>query len=208
MSTPASNDGWASLVREGPWGRLLPWIALFARCMVGLCLLNFGTMVLINSGPNASPPSSELGAVIIWILLQAVPYMAIAIGLGLVFGIYTTLNALLACGLTLILPLVMLVAMIGQSALGTGGPGVRGNPFGTFGPEFGIGLMFAAYAVFIVPCLVTLVLLSPMQINRYSLDTLMFGKPKRFEAPNATPPSPQRSENPFDLNKPEGESPN
>jgi len=206
MSTPASNEGWTSLVSEGPWGRIMPWLALFVRCMVGLCLLNFGTMVLINSGPNANPPSSELGAVIFWILLQAVPYVSIAIGLGLVFGIYTTLNSLLACALTLIVPLVMLVALIGQGMVGSGGPGPRGNPFGGFGSEFGVGLMFGTYAVCVIPCLVTLVLLSPMQINRYSLDTLMFSKPKRFEAPNATPPSPQRSENPFDLNKPEGES--
>jgi uncharacterized membrane protein len=202
MSTPATNDRWTAAVLEGPWGKILPWLALFTRCMFGLCLLNFGLMMLIISNPNTSPPAADLAAVTIWILLQGVPYLSIAIGLGLVFGIYTTLNSLLACGLTLIVPVVILVGLITQSFLGNSfGP--RGNPFGMVGPDLGVGLMFAGYAVVAIPCLVMLVLLSPMSINRYSLDTLMFGKPKPPAFRPGTPSEPTPAGNPFDLEKPE-----
>jgi hypothetical protein len=203
MSTPATNDRWTAAVLEGPWGKILPWLALFTRCMFGLCLLNFGLLMLLNTSPNASPPVADLASVTIWILLQGVPYLSIAIGLGLVFGIYTTLNSLLACGLTLILPVVLLVGLITQSFLGNGGLGPRGNPFGMVGSDVGVGLGIAGYAVFAIPCLVLLVLLSPMSINRYSLDTLMFGKPKAPAFRPVPPSEPTPSGNPFDLEKPE-----
>jgi hypothetical protein len=206
MSTPTTNDRWTTAALEGPWGRILPWLALFTRCTVGLCLLNFGMMQLIFGSSSANPPSADLGSVIIWILLQAVPYLGVAIGLGLVFGIYTTLNALLTCALALILPLVVLVTLISQSVLGTGGPGFQRSPYGLFGPEAGVGLIFASYAVFVMPCLIALVLLSPMAINRYSLDTLMFGKPKPPMSPPTETTDARPPGNPFDLEKPDGET--
>ena len=203
MSTPATNDRWTAAVLEGPWGKILPWLALFTRCLAGLCLLNFGLMMLIISNPNTSPPMADLASVTIWILLQGVPYLSVAIGLGLVFGIYTTLNSLLACGLSLIVPVVLLVALITQSFLGNGGISPRGNPFGMVVPDAGVGLMLASYAVVAIPCLVILVLLSPMSINRYSLDTLMFGKPKAPAFRPVLPSEPTPAGNPFDLEKPE-----
>jgi hypothetical protein len=206
MSTPTTNDRWTTAALEGPWGRILPWLALFTRCTVGLCLLNFGMMQLIYGNTGASPPSAELGAVIVWILLQAVPYLGVAIGLGLVFGIYTTLNALLTCALALILPLVVLVTLISQSFLGNGGPGFRGGSNVVLGPDASMGVIFASYAVFVMPCLIALVLLSPMAINRYSLDTLMFSKPKRLMSPPAETTDARPAGNTFDLEKPEGET--
>jgi hypothetical protein len=195
-----------SPLMEGPYGRVLPWLALSARCAVGLCLLNIGLIVVISSSVGASPPAEMVG-MLVWAVMQVVPYLAIAVGLGLIFGIFTMLNAVFTCALVLVLPVMMLVGLIAQSATNPG-MGFGRGPLAMFGPDFGMGVIMISYPILVLPSLAILVLLSPMEINRFSLDTLMFRRPRPISPSRPAPASPSFGPEPRDFDEKEsGASP-
>jgi hypothetical protein len=165
-----------------PGGIVLACLALFLRLAVGLGLLNFGlAAIMANSmspygGWAGMPPGSSQGFIPgVELLFAALPYACATIGVGLVFGIFTTISALLACGLTLILPLLMTfhLMMAGSLAFSQGfNPMIR-----VLGPEAGVISIVAS--VLAAPTLVALVLLSTPAINRFSIDAYIFARTTR-----------------------------
>jgi hypothetical protein len=161
----------------GPVTRLLPWLALFVRVSVGLGFLNAGLAPLISGGGRPGmiygpmPGSGFLPGT--EVLLKALPYLELALGLGLICGIFTTIMALISCGLVLLTPILMTLTMFTTMAASmgtyaTGFGGMRGG----MGLDFGI--VSIAIAVISTPCFALLLLLSPQSINRFSLDAMIF----------------------------------
>ncbi len=98
-------------------------------------------------------------------LADVLPFAELAVGVGLIFGIFTTICAIAACVLALVTPLMMTVSLMVNAGIAT-----APNRFG-FGVEFfllGIGQSTLAYAA--------LLLLSPVAINRLSMDALIFAR--------------------------------
>lgn len=188
---PQSEPVAGGVIAAAPWRNLLPWLALFVRLAIGLSLLNIGLAAVMasmaspfggpgpwNGGWNAGPPGFPgLG-----LLAGLLPYAALAVGAGLVFGIFTTAAALLACGLVL-LPAILLtleIVTVGNIMSPNGM-----IPFGRgLGPDALIGLL--GLGVVATPSLVALVLLSPTSINRFSIDALIF---RRVSAPTFAAPA-------------------
>ena len=176
---------------------MLACLALFLRLAVGLGLLNFGLAAIMAASAvpfggwtGVRPPPMQGAIPGLEVMLSATPYACAAIGAGLVFGIFTTICALLACGLTLLLPLVMTFHLLlaGGLAFTPGfNPIMRG-----LGPE--AGAISIALCVFVAPTLIALVLLSAPAINRISLDAYIFARTSRplFAEPaeDAPPPEP------------------
>lgn len=182
---PEPVGEWGSLPTR--WGKLLPFLALFLRLSLGLSLMNTGLaavlsqngpgggmgfagrgMNLFGGAPLASVPGLEG-------LAYVLPYVELAVAVGILFGIFTTISALAGCALTLVSPLLMTFALVTTPGFG-GGP-TRFMP----GPEF--LLLFPGQSA-LGYCL--LVLLSPQPLNRFSIDALIF---QRSRAP--IPPEPE-----------------
>ena len=170
--------------------RVLGLLALFVRLAIGLCLLNIGLATVMASaastfggGPGMGGQSTLPG---LEMLVTLLPYLTLAIGVGLVFGIFTTVSALLACGLVLLLPLMITYQLV----IAAGMPNAGFSPYNMMarfgGPGEGIVLLFVS--VFATPSFVALVLLSSPSINRYSFDALMFGRSASPVLPPAEPP--------------------
>ncbi len=184
------------LVFPAPGGVVLACLALFLRLAVGLGLLNFGMAAIMtaNAAPfggamGLRPPPMQGPMPGLEFLLSATPYACAAIGAGLVFGIFTTICALLSCGLAALLPLLMTFHLLvaGGLAVTPGfNPMMRG-----FGPE--AGAISIALCVFVAPTLVALVLLSAPAINRLSLDAYIFARTGRalFPEPTESPAPPE-----------------
>ncbi len=185
------------LAFPAPGGVVLACLVLFLRLAVGLGLLNFGLAAIMTASASPfggwtgmRPPSSQGFVPGIEVLFSALPYACAAIGAGLVFGIFTTICALCACGLTLFLPLLLTFHLLvaGGMAFSPGfNPVMRG-----FGPEAGI--FSIVLCVFVAPTLVGLVVLSAPAINRFSLDAYIFARTSRLTfaepAGNPAPPAP------------------
>ena len=154
-----------------PLRQLLPVLALFVRVSVGLTVLNSGlnSMFPKNNGANPfgngafgrfpGPPGLDG-------LMTVLPYAELALSVGLIFGVFTTVTALLACALSLISPLLTTVTLVSSAGIG---PGMNPLAMGLNG----FGMLFTNQAV--ISC-VLLVALSPIAINRYSVDALMFDR--------------------------------
>jgi hypothetical protein len=184
-------------VFPAPGGIVLACLSLFLRLAVGLGLVNFGMAAIMTSNgapfggwTGMRPPTSQGYVPGVELIFSALPYACAAIGVGLVFGIFTTICALLACGLTLFLPLLMTFHLLiaGGMAFAPGfNPVMRG-----LGPE--AGAISLVLCVFAAPTLVALVLLSAPAINRFSIDAYIFARTTRpvFGEPaeNPAPPEP------------------
>jgi len=180
MSAPPFLTRHLPTESAGQVARLLPWLALFVRVSVGIGFLNAGLAAMISSGGGGArtlygpgPGSGFLPGT--EVLFQALPYVELALGLGLICGIFTTLMALISCGLVLLIPILLTLSMFTSMAasmgtLSTGLGGMRGG----MGLEFGV--VSVAIAVVSTPCFALLVLLSPQSINRFSLDAMIFPK--------------------------------
>ena len=160
--------------------KLLAYVALFLRLSLGLTALNAGLAGVLSTGGGGGPPgfggrgvNPFTGGIAQTMpgfegLMMVLPFAEMAVGVGLIFGIFTTASTLAGCAMTLVPPLLMAVSMITTSGIG-GGPNRVG---GGFGLEFFILLPSQpalSYAV--------LVLLSPTTINRLSIDALIFRRP-------------------------------
>jgi hypothetical protein len=178
MSAPPFPTRHLPTESVGQVARLLPWLALFVRVSVGLGFLNAGLAGLISGGGpgmiygpvqwSGMMPGAE-------VILKALPYIELAVGLGLICGIFTTIMALIACGLVLLIPILMTLSMFTTMATSMGtNPLGLGRPRGGMGIEF--GMVSVAIAVISTPCFALLVLLSPQAINRLSLDAMIFPK--------------------------------
>jgi len=165
----------------GQYDRLLPWLALFVRLSVGIALLNAGLAGMMASGPGfgGGPPANPFMTPMgppgplpgLETLVASLPYVELALGVGLCFGIFTTMTALACCGLVLVVPAIMTMQLL---AVPTPQPGVIVG-----GPRFmgpGVAIYSVLFAVVSTPCLVVLVLLSPRTINRLSVDALIFAR--------------------------------
>ena len=175
--------------------KLLAYVALFLRLSLGLSLLNAGLAgVLSSNGPMGGMPgfggravnpfTGGVGPTVPGMegLTTVLPFAELAVGVGLIFGIFTTICALAGCALTLVTPLLISFAMITMS-----GVGPPPNRFGIgLGVEFLMQLPGQSALTYAV-----LVLLSPSAINRLSIDALIF---RRTAAPilpsQATRPGP------------------
>lgn len=185
-----------------PTTKLLAYIALFLRLSLGLSLLNAGLAGVLSSngpmggmpgfggrggnpftgGPAPTPPGMEG-------LATVLPFAELVVGVGLVFGIFTTISALAGCALTLVTPLLVSVALITTSGIG---PAPN---------RFGIGFGFEVLMQLPAQSALTyaaLVLLSPSSINRLSIDALIF---RRTAAPVFPPTAgpPGRTSGPTEL---------
>ena len=168
--------------------KVLGLVALFVRLAIGLSLLNIGLATVMAAGaPRFGGGPSFLPG--LELLITVLPYVTLAIGVGLVFGIFTTLCALFACGLVLLLPLAITYQLVIAAGMQNNGfspyPGGGMGLGGGFGP--GEGFVLLCVGVLAVPGFVALVLLSAPTINRYSFDALMFG---RTTSPVLPPPEP------------------
>ncbi|HEY2155190.1 MAG TPA: hypothetical protein VGH33_06140 [Isosphaeraceae bacterium] len=179
-----------------PGGIVFACLALFLRLAVGLGLLNFGLAAIMaavaapfGGWTGMRPPSSQGFIPGIEVLFSALPYACAAIGVGLVFGIFTTISALLACAVTLLLPLILTIHLLiaGGLAFSPGfNPIMRG-----LGSEAGV--ITIVLCVFVAPTLVALVLLSSPGVNRFSIDAYIFARTTRpvFGGPVEPPPAPE-----------------
>ncbi len=188
-------------VAEGvafPGTKLLPYLSLFVRLAIGLSLLDIGLATIMSSGPSPfggppgwppggwGGPGASSGFPGVGLLVFVLPYAALAIGVGLVFGIFTTVAALMACGLALVFPVLLTLHMVIMGGINTNA--MMMTPFGPggFGPEAGLTLLLIGLGI--TPGLVALVLLSPPSINRFSVDALMFQRVAPPIVPPAAPP--------------------
>jgi hypothetical protein len=189
MSAPPFLNRHLPAESVGQVSRVLPWLALFVRVSVGLGLLNGGLAGLIagggprvlfgqGMGPGFLPGTEAL--------FTALPYLELAAGLGLICGIFTTVMALVSCGLVLLIPLLMTYTMFTTMVAS-----VAATPNGLGGMRGGMGLEFGLVSVGIAlvstPCFALLLFLSPQSINRFSLDAMIF--PSDPVRPTDGPPS-------------------
>ena len=163
---------WSTALNDS--AKLLPYLAFAVRVGLGLGLLNGGLGGILSMRPNSwggvsgrSP--GALGG--LDVLLELFPYVELALGLGLVFGIFTTITALLSCAMALTIPLVMTVAILGAVMTGTGGVGYAYG-YGPAALQF--SLMTVGITLAAIPGFALVVLLSPLSINRFSVDALIF----------------------------------
>lgn len=162
--------------REAPIAGLLPHLAFFVRVSVGLSLLNRGLVEIFaknssragggnpfyNPAFARNPTAPGMDA-----FTTIIPYVELALSVGLIFGIFTTLCALSACLISLLSPLLTTVMLMLSAGVG---PGM--NPYGMdiitlFNPNQGM----LSY--------VLLVVLSPLPINKFSIDALIFHRNPR-----------------------------
>ena len=149
--------------------RLLPLLALFVRASIGLNMLNSGLIGIFSKnlgrnlfnngafgGPGTPPGSDALAGIF--------PYAELAVSVGLIFGIFTTISAFLACAISLIGPLLTTLSLVTSAGLGPAmNQNLMGfNLIGMLSPNTGV----VAY--------VLLVAISPLRINRFSIDALIF----------------------------------
>lgn len=173
-------------------GKLLGYVALFLRLSLGLSLLNAGLAgVLSSGGPgggmpgfggrNVNPFTGTMGPIMPGMegLAAVLPFAELAAGVGLVFGIFTTICALAGCALTLVTPLMVSLALVTTSGIGPT-PNRFGMGFGFELLSLLPGQSALTYAV--------LVLLSPSTINRLSIDALIFRRASARSFP--VPPGP------------------
>ena len=183
MSSPNLIERLAPVVDPGRTAKLLPWMALLVRLGVGLGLLNAGLTAMSSNGgmnpgwngPRFGGPGQPFESVFVLI-----PYLEIGIGVGLTFGVFTTLMAILAWILILAVPLLMTIGLIVTASAGVSAGFGFGRP-GWAGMEAGI--MSLLIAVVTTPCFALLLALSPLSINTMSIDALMFQPPKSPFAP-------------------------
>lgn len=189
---PRPEPAAPGVVTTAPWSGLLPYLALFVRLAIGLALLDIGLAAVLAGGQGPGRPS-WVGAEPGWLpgpgaLVAMLPYLALATGVGLVFGIFTTASALLACALTLLPALAVAFELVVLGGLGNSG---RYGPFTGFALGRGIGpevLALIGFGVLAIPGLAALVLLSPVSINRFSIDALIFRGETTFPTPPTGPP--------------------
>ncbi len=192
MSTSTLMDQLSAYNREGQITKLLPALACFARISVGLTMLNSGLMGIFAKSGRGSPfGNSGFGTPVtapgMEGLIMALPYLELALAVGLIFGIFTTIVAFLSCLLSLLTPLLTTYMLVSGSANGQGmnqfAMGL--NPFSMLFPNQGM----LAY--------VLVVILSPLSINRYSVDALIFR-----QGPGPFPRRGMDSEAPKEINTP------
>jgi uncharacterized membrane protein YphA (DoxX/SURF4 family) len=170
MSTPNVVDPRPDDLAR-PIRQLLPVLALFLRVSIGLAMLNSGLMGLFtkNNGGNpfANPALGRLPTFPAGLdgLTTVLPYAELALSVGLIFGVFTTITALLACAVSLINPLLTTVALVSSAGIG---PGMNPMVMGLNGIA-----MLLPPNQFVVAYML-LVALSPLSINRFSVDALMF----------------------------------
>lgn len=174
----------------GPVARLLPWLALFVRVSVGLGFLNGGLAAMISGGGGPGMiygPGAGLGFFPgTDVLIKVLPYLELAVGLGLICGIFTTIMALIAWVLVLLIPILLTVNMFTAMAASMG-TNTLGFGVGRGGMGLDFGVISVAVAVISTPCFALLVILSPQSINRLSLDAMIF--PNFPSPPIGGPPS-------------------
>ena len=170
MNTPGSVD-WTPADLKRKLLKLLPLLALFVRASIGVAMLNGGLIGIFskNNGANVFNNPGLRGAMApagLESLSTIIPYIELALGVGLIFGIFTTISALLACAFSLVGQLITTITLITNAGIGPGiDPLTMGlNPLTMFYPNQGV----VAYTL--------LVALSPLSVNRFSIDALIFQK--------------------------------
>ena len=165
----------------GHVAKLLPLLALFVRVSVGLTMLNSGLVGIFSRNHGRNPfnipgfgggPTTPAGMEAVASML---PYTELALGVGLIFGIFTTITSLLACLISLVNPSLATITLVTTAGIG---PGMNQFTIG-FNPEsfFSGNTGVVAYSL--------LVALSPLAINRYSIDALIFQRGAAPIAPRA-----------------------
>jgi uncharacterized membrane protein YphA (DoxX/SURF4 family) len=140
---------------------------LYLRLSMGLWMLNSGLAeVMPRKGPAGGPlnrfnlngkiPGTEP-------LAQLLPYVELGVGFALILGIFTTIVALTACAMSLIVPLLTSFTLVAQ--VGVNNP--FANPFELAGMF--VNQSTLSYAL--------LVFLSPPGTNRFSIDAMIFRPP-------------------------------
>jgi hypothetical protein len=161
------------------WPRLVALVALFVRIGVGLSLFNPGLVRILTPGPGGfGGPGGmvgpgfrpAIGALTPTLpgfegVAAVLPYAELAVGVGLILGIFTTISALAACAITLVSPALMAVSLMLSAGIGP-----MPNRFG-LAFEY---LLATPHQALLAQAL--LVLLSPVAINRYSIDALIFAR--------------------------------
>jgi uncharacterized membrane protein YphA (DoxX/SURF4 family) len=185
MSTVQASDQRDGSELLKPIARLLPVVALYLRISVGIGLLSNGLVSLVGSTQNGFGGPFGGGSIFgpgMEPIAEVLPYVNLVIGLALIVGFFTTLFAMIAAAASFITPLLtsfMIVASFGMSSGRMGGMGgmsglIDSILMGT------LGVQPITY--------VALILLSPMKINKYSLDTLIYNRPAAILPPRPSLP--------------------
>ena len=148
--------------------RLLPLMALYVRASVGLSMLTTGLFLMFsknNPGNNAAFQGAMTPGGLDS-LATLIPYVNLALGVGLILGIFTTLSALLASAFSLLGPLLWAISLITTAGIGNGG-----NSIATVLNQFSIFYQAQGVVTYLL-----VIALSPLAINRYSIDALIFQK--------------------------------
>jgi uncharacterized membrane protein YphA (DoxX/SURF4 family) len=164
-------------VDQAARARLLPYVILYLRLSMGLWLLNGGlAQVMPGNGRAGGPlnrfnlngkiPGTEP-------ITQLLPYVELGVGVALILGIFTTIAALTACAMSLVVPLLTSITLVAQ--VGVNNP--FANPFELAGMF--VNQSTLSYAL--------LVYLSPSGTNRFSIDALIFRPPVQRVAEEVDP---------------------
>ncbi len=167
---------------QGPWPspKLLSLIALILRLSLGLSLLSQGLMGYFAPTRGAGSPLLNLP----FTVQQIVPVAQISIGLALCLGFLTVVAALAAAALSIGLSsLLLFQSFVGIATMGRGA-GWQGMMNYGYDPF----LMSGFSTSLTVGHQVAVILLSNVQINRFSVDALVF---RADEQPPASQPDPE-----------------
>jgi uncharacterized membrane protein YphA (DoxX/SURF4 family) len=177
MTPSPSRDAPAAAPPFDPGPQIRHLIVFLLRAGLGMSLLNAGLFGYLGRGrggvavlgglpiPAPSEPVSEL-----------LPIAQIALGLALIFGLFTTVAALAAGLLFLLAPAVQMAVVLGTGFLGNPNSYAALHEMLGSGPTNGLLLVAA------------ILWLSPVGSNPWSLDRLLFA---RLPGPAPGPPAPE-----------------
>src|SRR4051794_10049080 len=179
-SSPAFDD----FTGPRPWVRRI--VALILRVGLGVCLLNGGLLGYLTAqrgGASASGLvwSTLLGPSAVASVLQhdmLVPYVQIALGLALILGFFTVPSAILAGFLVLSGPIFQFLAILSSS-------GQSGNA--TLEMQ---ALIVTTGSINLLLLIAAVLWLTPIEGNPWSLDALIFARPRPPQATAAAAPAP------------------
>lgn len=162
-------------IQSPRWGQLGPdpgrtirvWVTLLLRLGIGLSLLGsglagyFGATAALGPAGRSSVPMLDP-------FLSGLPYLAIVIGLALILGFLTTASAI-AAGFFALIPLAFSMVQFAIS----GGAGTS-NFAGRWGIDYLTTMGLTGVSNLLTNA--TLIWLSPLENNPFSVDAMIFGR--------------------------------